>query len=193
VLYGEKSFWDEDEASQQNMMKSFGILYQSGALWSSLTVNENVALPLELYTKLSKSEIKDLVASKLSLVGLEGQGESLPSTMSGGMRKRASLARAIALDPKIIFFDEPSAGLDPVNARKLDDLILKLRDSLDATIVMITHELPSILAIGNNSVFLDMDSKTMIATGDPKGLLAKSTDERVIDFLTRSKGKEQTQ
>ena len=187
VLYEGKSFWDEDETGQQGMMRRFGVLYQSGALWSSLTVGENVALPLELHTKLSAREIQDKVALKLELVGLEGSEDVLPLDLSGGMRRRASLARAIALDPDIIFFDEPSAGLDPINARKLDDLILHLRESSGATIVVITHELASIFAIGNNSVFLDAESKTMIATGDPKVLLTDSRDPRIIQFLTRAR------
>ncbi|MDD5326903.1 MAG: ATP-binding cassette domain-containing protein [Phycisphaerae bacterium] len=187
VLYYGKSFWDEDETGQKSIMRRFGVLYQSGALWSSLTIGENVALPLQLYTKLSGPQIQELVALKLSLVGLEGYEDFLPSGLSGGMRKRASLARAIALDPDIIFFDELSSGLDPVNARKLDDLILELRDCLGATVVVVTHELASIFAVGNNSVFLDMDSKAMIATGDPNILLADSKDIRVIQFLTRAK------
>jgi phospholipid/cholesterol/gamma-HCH transport system ATP-binding protein len=187
VIYDGKSFWDEDEAGQHNIMHRFGVLYQSGALWSSLTVAENVALPIQLYKKGPPREIQEKVALKLSLVGLEGAGDLYPAEISGGMRKRASLARAIALDPDIIFFDEPSAGLDPINARKLDDLILELRDSLGATVVVITHELPSIFAIGNNSVFLDSESKTMIAGGDPKGLLANSNDVRVTGFLTRAR------
>jgi phospholipid/cholesterol/gamma-HCH transport system ATP-binding protein len=185
VLFYGKSFWDEDQTGQQKMMQHFGILYQSGALWSSLTVGENVALPLQLYTKLSKEQIQEIVALKLSLVGLSGYEDFFPSGISGGMSKRVSLARAIALDPGIIFFDEPSAGLDPINARKMDDLILELRDGLGATIVIVTHELASIFAIGNNSVFLDQTSKTMIATGDPKLLLANSKDPRVIQFLKR--------
>jgi phospholipid/cholesterol/gamma-HCH transport system ATP-binding protein len=185
VLFNAKSFWDEDEKGRKEIMRGFGVLYQSGALWSSLTVGENVALPLRLFTKLSDQQIQDIVALKLSLVGLEGQGDLFPSGISGGMCKRASLARAISLDPGIIFFDEPSAGLDPINARKLDDLILELRDGLGATIVIVTHELASIFAIGNNSIFLDETSKTMIAAGDPKVLLANSQDPRVIQFLTR--------
>lgn len=187
VLYYGKSFWDEDETEQKNIMRRFGVLYQGGALWSSLTVGENVALPLQLNTKLSGRQIQEVVALKLSLVGLEGYGDFLPSGISGGMRKRASLARAIALDPDIIFFDEPSAGLDPINARKLDDLILELRDGLGATVVVVTHELASIFAIGNNSVFLDAESKTMIAAGDPKVLLTDSRDPRIIQFLTRAR------
>ena len=185
VLFNGKSFWDEDENGQLDIMRHFGVLYQSGALWSSLTVGENVALPLQLYTKLSKQQIKEIVALKLSLVGLEGHEDLFPSGISGGMCKRVSLARAIALDPQIILFDEPSAGLDPINSRKLDDLILELRDGLGATIVIVSHELASIFAIGNNSIFLDEKSKTMIAAGDPKALLANSKDPRVIQFLTR--------
>ncbi|MCE5339509.1 MAG: ATP-binding cassette domain-containing protein [Planctomycetaceae bacterium] len=186
VLYNDKSFWDEDEIGQKNIMRRFGVLYQSGALWSSLTVGENVALPLQLYTKLSSQQIQEVVSLKLSLVGLEGYEDFSPSKISGGMRKRVSLARAIALDPDIIFFDEPSSGLDPINARKLDDLILELRDDLGTTIVIVTHELASIFAIGNNSVFLDMESKSIIAAGDPNILLANSKDVRVIQFLTRA-------
>jgi len=185
VLYSGKSFWDENEIGQQKIMRRFGVLYQNGALWSSLTIQENVALPLQLYTKLSSRQIQEVVSLKLSLVGLDGFGDSFPSGISGGMRKRASLARAIALDPDIIFFDEPSSGLDPINARKLDDLILELRDVSGATIVIVTHELASIFAVGDNSVFLDAESKTMIATGEPKALLANSKDPRVIQFLTR--------
>jgi phospholipid/cholesterol/gamma-HCH transport system ATP-binding protein len=187
ILYYSKSFWDEDEKGQQSMMRRFGVLYQGAALWSSLTVGENVALPLQLNTKLTREQIREIVALKLSLVGLEEFSDFYPSGISGGMCRRASLARAIALDPDIIFFDEPSAGLDPINARKLDDLILELRDCLGATFVVVTHELASIFAIGNNSVFLDAESKTMIATGDPKALLADSKDLRVTQFLTRAR------
>ena len=166
-------------------MKRFGILYQSGALWSSLTLAENVALPLEEYTDLSKDPIKELVSLKLSLVGLSGFEDFYPSEISGGMKKRAALARAMALDPDILFFDEPSAGLDPLSAKLLDDLILELRESLGSTVVVVTHELASIFAIGNNSVFLDPVTKTMIATGDPKWLRDHSPDMRVRNFLAR--------
>jgi len=184
VLYDGKDFW-EDEAGQQGIMRRFGVLYQGGALWSSFTLGENVALPLQLYTELTVKQIRDVVELKLSLVGLDGYADFYPSELSGGMRKRAGLARAIALDPDIIFFDEPSAGLDPVSARMLDDLILQLRDTLGATIVVVTHELASIFAVGNNSVFLDAESKTMIAAGSPRDLLINSKDPRVIQFLTR--------
>jgi phospholipid/cholesterol/gamma-HCH transport system ATP-binding protein len=166
-------------------MRKFGILYQSGALWSSLTLAENVALPLRQYTDLSPAQINEIVSLKLSLVGLSGFEDYYPSEISGGMKKRAGLARAMALDPEILFFDEPSAGLDPVSAHLLDELIIELRNSLGATVVVVTHELASIFAIGNNSVFLDADTKTMIAAGDPIKLLAESKDSKVINFLTR--------
>jgi phospholipid/cholesterol/gamma-HCH transport system ATP-binding protein len=185
VFYDNVSFWYSDPAEKEAIMRRFGILYQSGALWSSMTLAENVALPLGEYTKLSPAQIKELVSLKLSLVGLAGFAEFYPSEISGGMRKRAGLARAMALDPNILLFDEPSAGLDPISARRMDELILELRDSLGATIVVVTHELASIFAIGNNSVFLDGETRTMIATGDPNKLLAESKDPRIRNFLTR--------
>ena len=187
VLYDGMDFWGADEEQQLNIMRRFGVLYQGGALWSSLTLGENVALPLEIYSKLSPVQIQEMATLKLSLVGLNGYEDFYPSEISGGMRKRAGLARAIALDPDIIFFDEPASGLDPINARMLDDLILQLRDILGATIIVVTHELASIFAVGNNSIFLDQESKTMIASGDPKDLLNNSNDQRVIQFLTRGK------
>lgn len=187
VRYDGVNFWESDAAARQAMMRRFGVLYQSGALWSSMTLGENVALPMEEHTKLSRGEIKELVELKLALVGLAGFGDYYPSEISGGMRKRAGLARAIALDPEIIFFDEPSAGLDPISSRLLDDLILELRESLGATIVVVTHELASLLAIGTNSIFLDAGSRTMIASGDPQRLLRESEDPRVINFLTRGR------
>jgi phospholipid/cholesterol/gamma-HCH transport system ATP-binding protein len=154
-----------------------------------MTLAENVALPLQHYTDLAPSAIAELVSFKLSLVGLAGFEQFYPSELSGGMRKRAALARAIALDPDFLFFDEPSAGLDPISARNLDELILELRESLGATAVIVTHELASIYAIATNSVFLDSDSKTMLATGDPKTLLQECTDPTVLNFLTRGTGK----
>lgn len=179
------SLWDLGESARQEFIRRFGALYQSGALWSSMTLAENIALALEQFTRLSAAEIRELVELKLALVGLAGFADFYPSEISGGMRKRAGLARAMALDPEALFFDEPSAGLDPISSRLLDDLILELRDSLGATVVMVTHELPSIFAIGTNSVFLDAETKTMIATGDPKALLAECEDLRVRRFLTR--------
>jgi phospholipid/cholesterol/gamma-HCH transport system ATP-binding protein len=185
VFYGDVSFWDADPDVRNRIMTGVGILYQSGALWSSMTLAENIALPIKAYTNLRTAEIRELVSLKLSLVGLAGFEDYYPSEISGGMRKRAGLARAMALDPDILFFDEPSAGLDPISARLLDDLILELRDSLGTTVAVVTHELASIFAIGNNSVFLDADTKTMIAEGNPKKLLAESQDPKVRAFLTR--------
>jgi len=185
ILFDGISFWEASSAERARKMRRFGILYQGGALWSSMTLAENVALPLEQYTELGKGEIKDLVALKLALVGLAGFEGYYPSEISGGMKKRAGLARAMALDPEILFFDEPSAGLDPLSARLLDELILEISASLGATIVVVTHELASIFAIGTDSVFLDPETKTMIAQGNPNELLANSTDPRVRSFLTR--------
>jgi phospholipid/cholesterol/gamma-HCH transport system ATP-binding protein len=185
VNYDGVSFWDEEPAERELLMRQFGILYQSGALFSSMTLAENIALPLEEYTDLKAVEIRKLASLKLALVGLTGFDDYYPSEISGGMQKRAGLARAMALDPDILFFDEPSAGLDPISSRLLDDLILELRESLGATVVVVTHELASIFAIGNNSIFLDPDKKTMIAQGDPKKLLAESKDPTVHRFLTR--------
>lgn len=187
VYYGPASFWEVAPAERDKIMRNVGILYQSGALWSSMTLAQNVALPLEEYTSLSQAEIRELASLKLSLVGLAGFEDYFPSEISGGMQKRAGLARAMALDPEFLFFDEPSAGLDPISAHLLDDLILELRDSLGATVVIVTHELASIFAIGNNSVFLDPNTKTMIAGGNPSVLLAESRDPTVRSFLTRGK------
>ena len=167
------------------MKRKFGVLFQSGALWSSMTLAENIMLPLGEYTDLNSSEMREVASLKLALVGLSGFEDYYPNEISGGMQKRAGLARAMALDPEILFFDEPSAGLDPISSRLLDNLILELRDSLGATVVVVTHELASIFAIGNNSVFLDPETKTMIASGDPKLLRAESPDPRVRQFLTR--------
>jgi len=185
VYYDGESFWDAEPDAREGQLRRLGVLYQSGALWSSMTLAENVALPLGEYTKLSPAEISDVVALKLALVGLAGFEEFYPSEISGGMRKRAGLARAMALDPDVLFFDEPSAGLDPISSHLLDDLIRELRDSLGATIIIVTHELPSIFAIGTNSVFLDAETKTMIAGGDPKTLLRDCRDPKVHRFLTR--------
>ncbi len=185
IIYDGVSYWEVEAGEQDRLKQRFGILFQSGALWSSMTLAENVALPLEHYTRLSSKQIRELVAYKLALVGLAGFEDFYPTELSGGMKKRAGLARAIALDPDLLFFDEPSSGLDPISARLLDDLILELRESLGTTVVMVTHELASIFAIGTNSIFLDADKKGIIAYGDPKRLLRESRDPKVIKFLTR--------
>jgi phospholipid/cholesterol/gamma-HCH transport system ATP-binding protein len=186
ILYNGQSFAKASEAEQETVQRSFGVLYQQGALWSARTLAENVALPLEMYTDLKARELREVVSIKLALVGLKGFEEFYPSEISGGMRKRAGLARAMALDPALLFFDEPSAGLDPISSKRLDDLILRLRDSLGTTIVVVTHELASIFAIADTSIFLDVETKTMIANGDPKILVQEGkSDPKVRDFLLR--------
>ena len=185
VLYDDVNFTTASPEEREQMRRRFGVLYQSGALWSSMTLAENVALPLGEFTDLSPAEIDSVASLKLALVGLAGFEDFYPSEISGGMRKRAGLARAMALDPEILFFDEPSAGLDPISSHLLDDLILELRDSLGATIAVVTHELPSIFAIGDNSVFLDTESRSMIAQGDPRKLRDECPDPRVRNFLLR--------
>jgi phospholipid/cholesterol/gamma-HCH transport system ATP-binding protein len=187
ILYGDQSFWDATAEERERMMTKAGILYQSGALWSSMTLSQNVALPLEQYTQLSPAEIRDLVSFKLSLVGLAGFEDFYPSEISGGMCKRAGLARAMALDPEFLFFDEPSAGLDPLSARRLDELILELRDNLGSTIVVVTHDLESIFTIGSNSIFLDVEKRTLTASGNPKQLREQRENMTVRQFLRRGK------
>lgn len=185
VLYDGQSFWGMDDEGRQSELRKFGVLFQSGALWSSMTLAENVALPLGEYTDLPPEDIQEIVRLKLALVGLKGFEDFYPAEISGGMCKRAGLARAMALDPEILFFDEPSAGLDPISSRNLDHLILELRDSLGATIVVVSHELASIFAIADDSIFLDGDTKTMRARGNPKELLKSTDDPKVRAFLTR--------
>ena len=185
ILYEDVSFWEVSDEEREVMKQGFGILYQSGALWSSMTLVENIAIPLQTYTSMGPAEIREIASYKLSLVGLTGFEDYYPSEISGGMQKRAGLARAMAMDPEILFFDEPSAGLDPISARLLDDLIIELSESLKTTIIVVTHELASIFTIGTNSVFLDPDARTMIAQGDPKYLLEHSEIPKVREFLSR--------
>ena len=185
VLRDGQDFWALSDAARDRIKRNSGILYQTGALWSSMTLAANIALPLHQFTRLKPAEIRDLCAFKLALVGLAGCDHLYPSEISGGMRKRAALARALALDPEMLFFDEPSAGLDPISSRRMDDLIIELRESLSATIVVITHELASIFAIGTDSIFLDGETRTIIAQGNPKDLLNPTSPLRVRQFLTR--------
>jgi phospholipid/cholesterol/gamma-HCH transport system ATP-binding protein len=187
ILYDGRSFWGLDDEERKQELRKFGVLFQSGALWSSMTLAENVALPLGEFTELSPEEIDDIVHLKLSLVGLKGFEEFYPSELSGGMCKRAGLARAMALDPEILFFDEPSAGLDPITSRNLDELILELRDSLGTTIVAVSHELESIFAIADDSIFLDGETHTMLAQGNPKEMLKNPPDPKIKAFLSREK------
>jgi phospholipid/cholesterol/gamma-HCH transport system ATP-binding protein len=186
ILYDGVSFIHATDEERDAMRQCWGISYQSGGLFSAMTLAENIMLPLELYTHYTTAEIADIVAYKLALVGLAGYQAYYPSEISGGMQKRAALARAIALDPQILFFDEPSAGLDPISSSLLDELIVQIKESMGATVVMVTHELPSIFAIANNSVYLDNISRTMIACGDPKELRDHSDQPVVRQFLTRS-------
>lgn len=185
ILYSGVSLVEASPAQFEAIRRKFGVLFQAGALWSSLTLAENVALPLEWHTRLSRSEIADMVSLKLGWVGLRGFESFYPSQLSGGMIKRAGLARAMALDPEILFFDEPSAGLDPVSARRLDDLILELRDNLGATVVVVTHELASIFRIADQAVFLNAKAKTMTAFGPPRQLRSETEDPDLREFLSR--------
>lgn len=178
-------FIHADPKEKLDIMKHSGILYQSGALFSSMTLAENVALPLQQYTAYSPDKIRQIVSFKLALVGLAGYEEYYPSEISGGMRKRAGLARALALDPEIVYFDEPSAGLDPVSSKNLDDLILEINKTLGTTIIVVTHELASIFTIGKNSIFLDKTIRTISAKGNPNELLKNPPNQQVYEFLTR--------
>ena len=184
ILYDGTSFTTAAPEQRDAMLRRLGVLFQSGALWSSMTLAENVGLPLQQYTDLSPSQIREVASLKLALVGLNGFEDYYPNEISGGMQKRAGLARAMALDPEYLFFDEPSASLDPISSRLLDELILELRDSLGATIVVVTHELASIFTIANTSVFLDVEARTITARGDPKELLHTGNDA-VRRFLSR--------
>ena len=194
VWYGDFNFSKADPLQRRRMVRRFGVLYQSGALWSSMTLAENVALPLEEFSDLERDQIEEMASLKLSLVGLKGFENYYPSQISGGMQKRAGLARAIALDPEVLFFDEPSAGLDPISSRLLDDLILELRDHLGATVVVVSHELASIFTIADNSIYLDPESHTIGAHGNPKDLLEHCDNPVVHRFLSRgdSQGQEAT-
>jgi phospholipid/cholesterol/gamma-HCH transport system ATP-binding protein len=186
IVFDGADFGDADELTRRGMLRRMGVLFQNGALWSGLTLAENVALPLEEYTNLSAEEIAEVVSLKLALVGLRGFEGFYPVEISGGMRKRAALARAIALDPEVLFFDEPSSGLDPITASRLDDLILQLRDSFDTTIVVVSHDLDSIFKIADRAVFLDISKKTNTALGNPADLRDNPPSEEVRLFLTRS-------
>lgn len=186
IYYGKQNFVSASFDERKALLEKIGILYQGGALWSYMTLAENVAIPLLEYTDLTEKEIAEVVSFKLSLVGLAGFERFYPAEISGGMRKRAGLARAMALDPDFLFFDEPSSGLDPVSSKRLDDLILQLKESLGTTIVIVSHDLQSIFNIADNSIFLDAETKTLIAQGHPKTLLETSQDKKITQFLNRT-------
>lgn len=190
ILYDGASFTHADVAARARMSRRFGVLFQAGALWTDLTLAENVALPLEQLMNVKPSAARELAELKLALVGLGSFTEYYPPQLSGGMVKRAALARAIALDPEILFFDEPSSGLDPITARRLDDLIIELRDSLDTTIVIVSHDLASIFATATNCIFIDPRVRTITASGDPKQLLEHPPNPHVHAFLTRTADQE---
>lgn len=183
ILYNGVDFWKSKE-EQEKILKSIGVMFQGGALWTSRTLAENIAIPLKQYTCLNDRQIFDLARYKLAQVGLSGFEHYYPSEISGGMRKRAGIARALALDPSFVFLDEPSAGLDPVSSAKLDELILQLRSSLNMTIVIVTHELASIFAVADNAIWLDAKTKTLLAQGSPR-YLVDNGPEVVRKFLKR--------
>jgi phospholipid/cholesterol/gamma-HCH transport system ATP-binding protein len=185
VWYGSTNFTAASSDERDVLRRTFGVLFQGSALWSAMTLAENVGLPLGEFTDLSATEIREVATLKLALVGLRGFEDHFPSEISGGMQKRAGLARAIALDPEVLFLDEPSAGLDPISSKLLDDLILSLRDSLGATVVMVSHELPSIFGIGDDCIFLDTEVRTMTAHGNPRELRDHPPNANVHRFLTR--------
>lgn len=185
VRFSGRDFTHASTQEYKDLLRSFGVLYQSGALWSSMTVGENVALPLELHTDITRKEREAIVALKLAQVGMSGYEDYYPSELSGGMKKRAGLARALALDPSIVFFDEPSAGLDPITSLQLDELVLQIRETLGTTIVIVSHELASIYGIADRAIMLDRTTRGVIADGDPRVLRDSSEDPRVRDFLNR--------
>ena len=185
ILLEGRNLWESSIKKRTEILKSFGVLFQGGALWSSMDLVENISLPLREYTNLRNREIREIARYKLSLVGLSGYENYFPSELSGGMKKRAGLARAMALDPSILFFDEPSAGLDPITSRKLDELISELKQSLGMTFVVVTHELASIFAIADDAIFLDADTQTLLDQGKPAYLEENSMHDRIREFLKR--------
>ena len=191
VLIRSDDLWSSEFEKRAEILRRFGVLFQGGALWSSMTLLENVMLPLETYTDLPESEVSQVAEYKLSLVGLAGFEKFYPSQLSGGMKKRAGLARAMALDPDILFFDEPSAGLDPLTSRKLDDLINELKESLGITFVVVSHELSSIYEIADDSIFLDSNTKSLLERGDPAWLAENSVHEHVRSFMKRASSADQ--
>lgn len=185
VFINGKNISRAEGEEKRNIMRQFGVLFQTGALFGSLTLEENVALPLEEFSGYSKEKIKEIVDEKLRLVNLDGFQKYLPSELSGGMRKRAGLARAMALDPELLFFDEPTSGLDPLTAASLDELILSIRKKLGTTMVIVSHELDSIFNIADRMIILDKQVKGIIAEGKPYDVIKSSQNRHVIDFLRR--------
>jgi phospholipid/cholesterol/gamma-HCH transport system ATP-binding protein len=189
VAFFGRGFTGADSDERRRVQTLFGVLYQSGALWSSMTLAENVELPLELHTDLPAAERRRIARLKLAQVGLGGAEARYPAELSGGMKKRAGLARALALDPHLVFFDEPSAGLDPLNSLALDELVRRTRDSFGTTIVIVSHELDSIFGIGERLILLDREAKGIVADGEPRALRERSPLASVREFLTRGGGR----
>lgn len=185
VTYDGIDFWASDNAQRDLLRAKFGMLFQSAALWSSMTVLENICLPLLRQTKLDAKEREAKAREVLEWVGLPDSADAYPSDLSGGMKKRAGLARAIAAEPPLLFLDEPSAGLDPISSRRLDDLILDIRERTGAAFVFVSHELPSLFAIADDGIFLDADSKQPIAHGCPRELVKQDVHPTVNAFLHR--------
>jgi len=185
VCFGTEDYWSATEARRTEIGRRFGVLFQSGALWSSMTAAQNVALPLEMFTKLDPATIDALVQLKLSLVGLDVGRDSMPASLSGGMVKRVGLARALSLEPDMLFLDEPSAGLDPISAKRLDDLILDLCHGFGVTVVLVSHDLESLLNICDDGIFLDGNTNTAIAHGAPQALRAHCDNPFVHAFMNR--------
>lgn len=185
VRFNGRSFTRADSSERYEMLKTFGLSFQGGGLWTSLTLRENLALPLKEYTQLPPDEIGRIADFKLSQVGLAGFENYYPSEISGGMKKRAGIARALALDPVIVFFDAPSAGLDPITARGLDRLILQIRDTFGTTMVIASHDIDSIVGIADRLILLDAEARGIIAEGSPSALIAGASNPKVLEFLTR--------
>ena len=187
VLIEGQDLYVGDQAALSGLRRRFGVMFQAGALWSAMSVGENLVLPMRLFTRLPRQAREQRARLKLALVGLDGSFDLMPAQLSGGMRKRAALARALALDPALLFLDEPGSGLDPVNAARLDGLILQLREQLGTTVVLVTHEIDSVFAVADRVLFLDEVDKTMTALDSPQALLA-SGPARVREFLQRGHG-----